>query len=146
MHGYGSREMWPFECLRCRHIWAEEYVVRQVTDRRGNVTEIWLSGGVPVQPPLGDARCPVCQATSVAAFPKGYLDRRPDITCRDTPDPGVAAPAGEPRHAAPAWAARRQRRHLATARAVYLTVLALAVFLIAAYEFYEIFVIHAGPH
>jgi hypothetical protein len=77
--GFSARETWPFECLHCRHVWEEEYVVRHLTDGHGNDVDIWLRREVPVQPPLSGAQCPGCHSTSVTAFPRGYLSRHPEL-------------------------------------------------------------------
>ncbi|MEV5411930.1 hypothetical protein AB0K60_24215 [Thermopolyspora sp. NPDC052614] len=127
-----------------------------MTDNRGNVIEVWLSDGLPVQPPPSGTRCPKCRATSITAFPKGYLDRHPDITYRDKVDLGVsppesaragsASPAAEA-HGVPAPdAAWRPRRRLAISRAVYLTAIAVAALLVTVYEIYETVLTKARPH
>jgi hypothetical protein len=77
--GFSARETWPFECLHCRHVWEEDYVVRHLTDGHGNDVDVWLRQEVPVQPPLSGARCPGCQSSSVTAFPRGYLSRHPEL-------------------------------------------------------------------
>ncbi|WP_344470402.1 hypothetical protein [Nonomuraea monospora] len=69
--GFDTCETWPFECLRCLHVWEEEFVVRHLCDAYGNDGDIWLSSGVPVQPPWSDACCPACGANRVTCFPPG---------------------------------------------------------------------------
>ncbi|MCG5217829.1 hypothetical protein [Streptosporangium sp. KLBMP 9127] len=73
--GFDAREIWPFQCLSCRHIWEAEYVVRHRGDGHGNETDLWLRNGVPVQPPWAESHCPDCDAFSIAVFPIGYLTR-----------------------------------------------------------------------
>ncbi|TYB68902.1 hypothetical protein FXF51_10450 [Nonomuraea sp. PA05] len=76
---FDTCETWPFECLRCLHVWEEEFVVRHLCDAYGNGGDIWLSSGVPVQPPWSDACCPACGAYRVTCFPPGCpAARRPE--------------------------------------------------------------------
>lgn len=59
------------ECLRCWHVWQEEYVVRHLTDVHGHDVVVWLRRGTPVQPPWSGTSCPGCGHSRVAAFPPG---------------------------------------------------------------------------
>lgn len=77
--GFEAREIWPFECLNCLHVWEEEYVVRHMSDDHGNEVETWLRSGVTVQPPWSDACCPGCGAFHVTSFPRGYLAHHPEL-------------------------------------------------------------------
>ncbi|MER7501590.1 hypothetical protein AB0L05_21555 [Nonomuraea pusilla] len=96
--GYETREFWPFECLRCLHVWEEMYVVRRLADDHGNEVEVWLSSGVPVQPPWVGASCPGCGDYRVTSFPTGYLARHPELMAAPEPEPvaATAAPAARP--------------------------------------------------
>lgn len=112
--GYSAREHWSFECLRCWHVWEEDYVARRLTDDHGNEVHVWLRSGVTVQPPWSDASCPGCGAYRVTSFPPGYLARHPELAPAPrhrpaAPDPvaasGLAAasdPAADPAVAGPA--------------------------------------------
>ncbi|MFB4264877.1 hypothetical protein [Nonomuraea sp. GTA35] len=75
--GFDTCETWPFECLRCLHVWEEEFVVRHLCDDYGNGGDLWLSSGVPVPPPWSSACCPACGAYRVTWFPSGYPTRHP---------------------------------------------------------------------
>jgi hypothetical protein len=77
--GFETREIWPFECLRCLRVWEEQYVVRHLADDHGNEVEIWLSSGVAVQPPWSGTSCPGCGAYHVTSFPNGYLAHHPEL-------------------------------------------------------------------
>ncbi|TYB53000.1 hypothetical protein FXF51_50405 [Nonomuraea sp. PA05] len=93
MHdGFESRESWPFECLRCLYVWEEDYVVRHLTDGHGNEVDIWLTSGVPVQPPWSGASCPACGAYHLTSFPTGYLARHPELTAAPDPVPLAKVP------------------------------------------------------
>jgi hypothetical protein len=83
--GFESRESWPFECLRCLYVWEEDYLVRHLADEHGNEVEIWLSCGVPVQPPWSGASCPACGAYHLTSFPSGYLARHPELMAAPEP-------------------------------------------------------------
>ncbi|KAB8192359.1 hypothetical protein FH608_027220 [Nonomuraea phyllanthi] len=100
--GFETRETWPFECLRCLHVWEEHFVVRHLTDVHGNEVEIWLSSGVAVPPPWSGACCPHCGAYHATSFPWGYLARHPELVAGPEPElvPGPA-PAGVPAVAEP---------------------------------------------
>jgi hypothetical protein len=70
---FSVAETWPFECLQCLRVWAEDYVARHGSDGHGNDVVVWLSRGVTVQPPLSGTVCPSCGCAAVSAFPSGYL-------------------------------------------------------------------------
>ncbi|MEV0592372.1 hypothetical protein [Nonomuraea cavernae] len=89
--GFSTRRMWLFECLRCWYVWEAAYLVRHVTDDHGNDVEIWLQGGVPVQPPWSGTCCPGCGVYHVTSFPVGYLARHPELAPAPEPEPLVAA-------------------------------------------------------
>ncbi|MEV4174300.1 MULTISPECIES: hypothetical protein [unclassified Nonomuraea] len=90
--GFESRESWPFECLRCLYVWEEDYIVRHLSDDHGNEVEIWLSSGVPVQPPWSGTSCPACGAFHLTSFPSGYLARHPELTAAPDPKPLAEVP------------------------------------------------------
>lgn len=95
--GFETRVTWPFECLRCLHVWEEDFVVRTLCDAYGNETQIWLSRGVVVQPPWSGACCPGCGAYHVTSFPSGYLARHPELVPGPEPEPEpYLAPLPEP--------------------------------------------------
>nr|SBO98962.1 hypothetical protein BN4615_P8478 [Nonomuraea gerenzanensis] len=95
--GFDTCETWPFECLRCLHVWEEEFVVRHLSDAYGNGGDIWLSSGVPVQPPWSSACCPACGAYRVTWFPSGYPTRHPEPEPEHEPEPEpVLMPAWPP--------------------------------------------------
>ncbi|NJP89175.1 hypothetical protein HCN51_06895 [Nonomuraea sp. FMUSA5-5] len=75
---FETRQTWPFECLRCLHVWEEDFVVRHLSDAYGNGGDIWLSSGVPVPPPWSDACCPACGGYRVTWFPSGHPIRVPE--------------------------------------------------------------------
>lgn len=85
--GFNTQETWPFECMRCLHVWEEDYVVRHLTDDYGNEVKIWLRSGVTVQPPGSDMCCPGCGAYHVTSFPTGYLSRHPELVPMPAPEP-----------------------------------------------------------
>ncbi|MDP9866870.1 MULTISPECIES: hypothetical protein [Streptosporangium] len=104
---FSTREIWPLECLHCRHVWREEYLVRRLTDGHGHDVVVWTRSGVLVQPPWSGVRCPGCGDSSVKAFPVGDRSHRaaapgapaPDPAAGSTPAPlpasgGVSAPPG----------------------------------------------------
>jgi hypothetical protein len=72
---FSTREIWPLECPRCRHVWQEEYLVRHLTDGHGHDIVLWLRSGVLVQPPWSGASCPDCGCGGVRAFPAGHRPR-----------------------------------------------------------------------
>lgn len=74
-----TRQMWPFECLNCWHVWEEEYVVRRFDDGHGNEVEVWYQGAAPVQPPWSGCCCPKCGRYRVTSFPPGYLSHHPEL-------------------------------------------------------------------
>ncbi|MEU4549443.1 hypothetical protein [Nonomuraea dietziae] len=92
---YESREFWPFECLRCLHVWEGDYFVRRQIDGHGNDVEIWLTSGVIVQPPWSGTNCPACGAFHVTSFPPGYLQRHPELMAAPEPAP-LASVAAKP--------------------------------------------------
>ncbi|MEV0387312.1 hypothetical protein [Nonomuraea sp. NPDC050643] len=137
--GFDTRETWPYECLRCLYVWEEDFVVRHLSDARGNKVDIWLSSGIPVQPPWSGACCPGCGAYRVTWFPSGYLTRHPELVAAPDPEPEpVFAPMPVPGRA-PAVA----RTHLPGRLLVGLGV-PLALFV--AYELYANVVAVAHPH
>ncbi|MEW9549279.1 hypothetical protein [Nonomuraea sp. NPDC050783] len=94
---------WPFECLRCLHVWEEDFLVRHLLDVHGNETQIWLSSGVAVQPPWSGSCCPGCGAYHVTSFPSGYLARHPELMAAPDPEPApLLGPATEPPDGLPA--------------------------------------------
>ncbi|MFG1943017.1 hypothetical protein [Nonomuraea sp. NPDC048826] len=117
--------LWPLECLCCWHVWEEAYTVRLA--RHG---EIWLMGGVVVQPPWSGATCPSCGGIVVTSFPDGYLARHPELISAAEPEPVpvvVAAIDVVP----PPVAARPPRHHR------LLIMLGVPLVLAAAYEVYR---------
>ncbi|WP_157549185.1 hypothetical protein [Nonomuraea candida] len=139
--GFDTRETWPFQCLRCLHVWEEDFVVRSLTDAYGNEGHIWLSSGVPVPPPWSGACCPCCGAYGVTWFPSGYSTRHPELVPALDPEPApvfVPAPAPLPVRS-PAVA----RTHLPGRLLVALGV-PLALFV--GYELYTSVVAVARPH
>ncbi|NRQ37739.1 hypothetical protein HII36_38810 [Nonomuraea sp. NN258] len=97
MHdAFESRESWPFECLRCLHVWEEDYVVRHLTDDHGNDVDVWSRSGAIVQPPWSGTCCPACGAFHTTSFPSGYLSRHPELLAAPDPEPLVRPPAGPP--------------------------------------------------
>jgi hypothetical protein len=97
---FDTREMWPYECLSCLHVWEQEFVVRHLSDAYGNGVDIWLSSGVRVPPPWSGACCPGCGAYDVTWFPSGYLTRHPELVAGPEPEPApVHLPAPAPRRA-----------------------------------------------
>ncbi|HEX4813469.1 MAG TPA: hypothetical protein VFV66_12035 [Nonomuraea sp.] len=102
--GFETRVTWPYECLRCLHVWEEDFVVRDLSDAYGNETRIWLRSGVAVQPPWSGTCCPDCGAYRVTSFPAGYLAHHPELVPAAEPEPEPdLTPLPEP---APAPAAR----------------------------------------
>ncbi|MCK2217354.1 hypothetical protein MF672_026715 [Actinomadura sp. ATCC 31491] len=96
---------WPYECLRCLHVWEEDFLLRSLTDVHGNETQIWLRSGVSVQPPWSGSCCPGCGAYDVTSFPSGYLSRHPELIAAPDPEPEPApllVPVAEPPGRAPA--------------------------------------------
>ncbi|MEO3791511.1 hypothetical protein ABGB14_15005 [Nonomuraea sp. B10E15] len=136
--GFDTRETWPFACLRCLHVWEEQFVVRRLADSHGNAAEIWFSAGVRVPPPWSGACCPGCGAYDVTSFPSGYLARHLELVAvpEEPPQP-VFVPAARPGET-PADRARLPGRLL----------IALGVPLVAflAYELYIGFAAAARPH
>lgn len=116
--GFDTCETWPFQCLRCLHVWEEDFVVRHLSDAYGNGVEIWLSSGVRVPPPWSGISCPGCGAYHVTWFPPGYLTRHPELLPRPEPEiePEIEpAPVPEPvlvPAPAPSRAPARERAHL----------------------------------
>lgn len=94
--GFDTREAWPFECLRCLHVWEENFVVRHLTDVHGNEVDLWLSAGVTVPPPWSGTCCPHCGAYRVTSFPRGYLARHPELVPGPDPEPGPVLAAAVP--------------------------------------------------
>ncbi|MEV0627039.1 hypothetical protein [Nonomuraea wenchangensis] len=128
--GFETRVSWPFECLRCLHVWEEDYLLRTVIDARGNETQIWLSSGVAVQPPWSGPSCPGCGAYRVTSFPSGYLSRHPELVAAQEPDPGpVRVPGIKP----PDRVAAVQR---ATLPGRLLVALGMPIALFVGYELY----------
>ncbi|MBF8190409.1 hypothetical protein ITP53_32800 [Nonomuraea sp. K274] len=141
--GFDTRETWPYECLRCLHVWEEDFVVRHLADAYGNETKVWLSSGVPVPPPWAGACCPGCGAYYVTSFPSGYLARHPELLSAAEPED---EPYTEPyiRPNSRPDRAPVKRRHL-SGRLLIAFGVPLAVFV--GWEFYASFVAHAhtGP-
>ncbi|GAA4506321.1 MULTISPECIES: hypothetical protein [Nonomuraea] len=133
MHeGTGGRRLWPLECLRCWHVWEEAYTVRL-----GDRGEIWLMGGVVVQPPWSGACCPACGGFAVTSFPDGYLARHPELLSSPEPEPErPRVPDPDP---VPVAAGRTPRHHR------LLVVLGVPAVLVAAYEVYRVMAA-ARPH
>ncbi|MEV0613089.1 hypothetical protein AB0I81_07160 [Nonomuraea sp. NPDC050404] len=95
--GFDTSETWPFECLRCLHVWEEDFVVRHLCDAYGNGGDIWLSSGIPVPPPWSGTCCPGCGRYDVTWFPSGYSSRHPELVPALEPEPGpVPVPAPVP--------------------------------------------------
>ncbi|SDK92452.1 hypothetical protein SAMN05421874_11333 [Nonomuraea maritima] len=105
-----THEMWPFECLRCLHVWEVRYVVKHLSDAYGNEADIWLSGGVPAPPPWAGTSCPGCGAYHVTWFPNGYLARHPELVSGPEPEPEPVRVPAVTRVPARAPAARRSAR------------------------------------
>ncbi|MEU6410485.1 hypothetical protein [Microbispora sp. NPDC046933] len=78
--GINARETWPFECLHCLRVWAEEYVVHRTCDEQGNDIVVWIRDEVAVEPPWSGMTCPGCGCETVTTFPTGYLAHHPEIT------------------------------------------------------------------
>ncbi|MEV7006453.1 hypothetical protein [Streptosporangium sp. NPDC051022] len=97
---FSTRETWPMECLRCWHVWQEEYIVRHLTDGHGHDVVVWLRSGAPVQPPWSGVSCPDCGNSRVTAFPPGSRSDRAAASSRSVPRP-VAGVAGRGAHLDP---------------------------------------------
>ncbi|TDD46422.1 hypothetical protein E1286_20790 [Nonomuraea terrae] len=139
LDGFETREMWPYECLRCLYVWEEEFVVRRLCDAYGKRAEIWLSAGVPVQPPWAGSSCPSCGAHHLTSFPSGYLARHPELVAEPEPGPApVFAPAPV------SWpdSAPAARRSKLPGRLLIAFGVPLVLFL--GYELYIIAAAHAG--
>ncbi|WP_327091197.1 hypothetical protein OIE66_11335 [Nonomuraea sp. NBC_01738] len=134
--GFNAQETWPFECLRCWHVWEVHYVVRTVTDDHGNEVRVWLRSGVPVQPPTSGVCCPGCGAYHATSFPRGYLSRHPELLPAPRPRP-VAAVAAPVRRAVPSRAPWPGR---------LLVAMGAPVLAFVGYELYENLVAVTGPH
>ncbi|SEG30048.1 hypothetical protein SAMN05444920_102500 [Nonomuraea solani] len=133
--GFDTRETWPFECLRCLYVWEENFVVRHLCDAHGNEVDIWLSSGIPVQPPWSGACCPDCGAYHVTWFPAGYLTRHPELVAAPEPEPErVPVPAKVP----------AQRRAPSAGRLLIALGVPLAAFV--GFELYANLVAVARPH
>ncbi|WP_433240042.1 hypothetical protein ACQPYK_33760 [Streptosporangium sp. CA-135522] len=93
---FSTREIWPLECLHCRHVWQEEYLVRRSTDGHGHDVVLWTRSGILVQPPWSGLSCPGCGDSSVKAFPAGDRSHRGVATGAPVPlavaEPGSAPP------------------------------------------------------
>ncbi|MBB4935736.1 hypothetical protein FHR32_000041 [Streptosporangium album] len=106
---FSARETWPLECLHCRHVWQEEYLVRRLNDGHGRDVVIWTRSGVLVQPPWSGVSCPACGDSSVKAFPAGDRSHHADVA--STPAPIlVVEPGPEPADRLPAPAGRGRAR------------------------------------
>ncbi|MGW0479574.1 hypothetical protein [Nonomuraea sp. NPDC003214] len=131
MHdGFDTHQLWPYECLRCWHVWEARYTVRRLDDGQAHTVEVWLSNGVPVQPPWAGACCPGCGAFHVTSFPPGYLSRHPELVSAPEPAPVPAPAPVEPLPAVTSAPAMRPRRLLLG--------LGVPVLLIAGYELYRV--------
>ncbi|MEV6980401.1 hypothetical protein AB0M95_03960 [Sphaerisporangium sp. NPDC051017] len=127
-------------------IWEEDYTVRHLTDRHGNVVEVWSLGGVLVQPPWSGTWCPGCGDTDVKIFPRGYLSRHPELrlTTRAAPPLPEPVAGGEPITAAsepppavpPAAASRRPLVH--PRHPVLYALAGLSVLLVAGLELLQL--------
>lgn len=140
MHeGFDTHQLWPFACLRCRHVWEEGYTVRRLVDDHGNEAVIWLSGGVTVPPPWSGGGCPGCGAFQVTSFPPGYLSRHPELVSAPEPAPMARPlPAVTPaRRASGAWPPRSTR---------LLVALGLPVLAFAGYEIVQLLTTITHPH
>ncbi|MFI6595478.1 hypothetical protein ACIBHX_04470 [Nonomuraea sp. NPDC050536] len=137
---FESRETWPFECLRCWHVWEEVYTVRRLTDNYGNEMVVWLRGTVTVQPPWSGASCPGCGAYHVTMFPHGYLRRHPELVPVPVPEPAtVTEPPAVP-------VVARQMPARAPLPGRLLAAIGVPVALFVAYELYENLVAVTHPH
>ncbi|MGW3352707.1 hypothetical protein ACWDA3_56265 [Nonomuraea rubra] len=146
MPGFETCETWPFECLRCLHVWEEEYVVRHLCDAYGNAGDIWLSSGVPVPPPWSNTCCPACGAYGVTWFPSGHPTRHPEPGHepereqeQEPEREQVLAPAPPDRAPAPL----PERTHLP---ARLLVALGVPLALLVGYELYASAVAAVHPH
>ncbi len=141
--GFGERQVWPFECLRCRYVWEVEYTVRHLSDGHGNEMDLWLLDGLPALPPLSGARCPECRGASVTVFPQGYLSHHPELLAPATPSaeaepigPPPAAGPDDPRRYWPMSVAGRWSPGV-TLRALALAVVVATLVMAAGYEIFE---------
>lgn len=119
----GGLRLWPLECLRCWHVWEEAYVVRQ-----GERGEVWLIGGLVVQPPWLGAVCPSCGGFAVTSFPDGYLSRHPELLSVPEPEPPQPPEPGP----APVPVVTRPRHHR------LLVALGLPVLVATVYEIWHV--------
>lgn len=127
--GFDTHQLWPYQCMHCRHVWEESYVLRRVIDGRGHEAEIWTIGGVPVQPPWAAGCCPRCGTFHVTSFPAGYLSRHPELVSAPEPAPGTGArPAPVQARRAPVARTPRVPR--------LLVALGVPALLVAGYEIY----------
>ncbi|MEV0826230.1 hypothetical protein [Nonomuraea rubra] len=140
MHdGFESRESWPFECLRCLYVWEEDYVVHHLTDEHGNEAEIWLTSGMPVQPPWSGTSCPACGAFHLTSFPAGYLARHPELTAAPDPVPLAQVPVVPVKDVVPPVARAPLPRRL-------LIAVGLPVVAFVGYELYQYVLSPIGHH
>ncbi|MEV4094997.1 hypothetical protein [Streptosporangium saharense] len=141
---FSTSETWPMECLRCWHVWQEEYVVRHLTDVHGHDVVVWLRGGTPVQPPWSGTSCPGCGHSRVAAFPPGS---RPLVVPLPVPEPAavtVPALADERRHV-PAQRPGTRERIVSTLTgqpALLYALLGMVFLLVTGFELVERVAIH----
>jgi hypothetical protein len=141
--GFSEHQIWPFECLRCRHVWQVEYIVRHLADGHGNEMDLWLLDGLPALPPLSGARCPECRGASVTVFPQGYLSHHPELLAPATPSaeaeligrPTATDPDGPHRYWPMSVAGRWSRD--VTLRALCLAVVVATLVVAAGYEIFE---------
>ncbi|MEV8633527.1 hypothetical protein AB0395_17890 [Streptosporangium sp. NPDC051023] len=91
---FSTSETWPMECLRCWHVWQEEYLVRHLTDGHGHDVVVWLRAGALVQPPWSGVSCPSCGHSRVTAFPPGSRSRPGAASGLPTPASVAGAVAG----------------------------------------------------
>jgi hypothetical protein len=136
--GFDTRETWPFECMRCLHVWEEDYEVRHLTDNYGNEVAIWLRAGVTVQPPGSDMCCPGCGAYHVTSFPTGYLSRHPELIPVSAPEPVAELPVPDVAPQVPVTRAPLPGR--------LLLAVGLPVALFVGYELYENLTRTVHPH
>ncbi|MGP3956643.1 hypothetical protein ACTWPT_11635 [Nonomuraea sp. 3N208] len=133
-----TRVSWPYECLRCLHVWEADFVVRTLIDAHGDERQIWLSSGVVVQPPWSGTCCPGCGAYHATSFPPGYLDRHRELVPVPDPEPEPCLPPAAEPDRAPAEGTPLTGR--------LLVAIGVPVALFVGYELYASIVAAANPH
>ncbi|MBB4916634.1 hypothetical protein [Streptosporangium saharense] len=140
---FSTSETWPMECLRCWHVWQEEYVVRHLTDVHGHDVVVWLRRGTPVQPPWSGTSCPGCGHSRVAAFPPGS---RPLMVPLALPEPAATVPAlADERRHIPAQRPGTRERIVSTLTgqpALLYALLGIVFLLVTGFELVERVAIH----